>query len=125
MRHYLGGEKVHVPLGEIVRENAELEEYYQDAEAGALARPLDPCEHRPRAADQRGAALDQTFGGGLAATQPSTAADEILHRADRGIARRHKHLEALTQEIVEQGLDRPARLFAGAIVGLGDIDRLT
>jgi hypothetical protein len=36
MRHYLGGEEVHVSPREIVREDAELEQRHQDAEAGAV-----------------------------------------------------------------------------------------
>ena len=67
MRHHLGGEEVHVPPRQIVRKDAELEECHQDAEARPLTHSLDACQHRLRAADQRGAALDQTFGGGLAA----------------------------------------------------------
>jgi hypothetical protein len=62
MRHHLRGEEVHVPPRQIVRKDAELEECYQDAEAGAPAHPLDPRPDSPRAADQRGAALDQILG---------------------------------------------------------------
>jgi hypothetical protein len=89
----------------------------------ALRIPFDPRQHRPGAADQSGAALDQAFGGGLAATEPPAHADEIHHRPDRSVAGRHQHLEGLTQEIVEQCLDRPSRFLKGALVGLGDIDR--
>ena len=59
----------------------------------------------------------------LAAAQRPAHADEILHRAHRGVAGRHQHLEGLAQEVVEQGLDRPPRLLARALIGLGDIDR--
>src|SRR5216683_209478 len=123
MRHHFGGEEVHVAPREIVREDAELEKRHENAEAGALAHPLDARQHRPGAADQRGAALDEAFGGGFAAAQPPAHADEILHRAYRGVAGRHQHLEALAQEIVEQRLDRPPRLLARTLVALGDIDR--
>ena len=53
----------------------------------------------------------------------AAAADKILHRADRGVAGRHQHLERLPQKVVEQRLDRVPRLRPGALVGLGDIDR--
>ena len=66
MRHYLGGKEIHVAPREIVREDAELEECHEDAEAGALAHPLDARENRPGAANQSGAALDETLGGELA-----------------------------------------------------------
>ena len=49
--------------------------------------------------------------------------DEVLHRADRGVAGRHQHLHRHAQIVVEQRLDRMARLGLGALVGLGDIDR--
>ena len=35
MRHYLGGEEVHVPAREVVAEDAELEEGHENTEAGA------------------------------------------------------------------------------------------
>jgi hypothetical protein len=53
MRHHLGGEEVHVPSREIVREDAELEECDEDPEAGALAHPLDARQHCPGAARLR------------------------------------------------------------------------
>jgi hypothetical protein len=46
MRHHLGGEEIHVPTRQIVGQDAELQEGHKNAEAGALAHPLDPCEHR-------------------------------------------------------------------------------
>src|SRR5258708_27991376 len=58
MRHHLGRKEIHVPPREIVREDAELEERHENAEAGALAHPLDTRQYRSRATDQRGAALD-------------------------------------------------------------------
>src|SRR5271163_2366902 len=122
MRHHLGGKEIHVPPREIVREDAELEERHENPEAGALAHPLDARQYRFRGADQRGAALDEAFGGGFAAAQPPTHADEVLHRADRGVAGRHQHLETLAQKIVEQRLNRPPRLFARSLVRLSDID---
>jgi hypothetical protein len=70
MRHHLGGKEIHVPPREIVRGYAELEERHENAEAGALAHPLDARQHRFRATDQHGAALDEAFGGGLAAALP-------------------------------------------------------
>src|SRR5215472_7320210 len=44
MRHHLGGEEIHVPTRQIVGQDAELQEGYENAEAGALAHPLDPRE---------------------------------------------------------------------------------
>ena len=41
MRHHVGGKEIHVPPREIVREDAELEERHENAEAGALAHPLN------------------------------------------------------------------------------------
>src|SRR6266446_5039718 len=99
MRHYLSGEEVHVPPREIVREDAELEKRHEDPETGALAHPLDTRQHRPGAADESSATLDEGFGGEPTAAQRSATADEILHRAHRGVAGRHQHFEALAQEI--------------------------
>src|SRR5580692_10245932 len=122
MRHHVGGKAVHVPPRQIVRKDAELKERHENAEAGALAHSLDARQYRFRATDQRGTALDQAFGGGLAAAQPPAHADEVLHRADRGVAGRHQHLETLAQEIVEQRLDRPPGFLARSLVRLSDID---
>src|SRR5262249_56114081 len=44
-------------------------------------------------------------------------------RADRGVAWRHQHLEGLAQKIVEQGFDSSPSVLAGAVIGIGDIDR--
>src|SRR5437868_2396252 len=122
MRHHLGREKIHVPLREIVREDAELEERHENTEAGALAHPLDACQYRFRTTDQRGTALDEAFGGGFAAAQPPTHADEVLHRADRGVAGRHQHLETLPQKIVEQRFNRPPRFLPRTFVRLSDVN---
>src|SRR5438105_2566402 len=46
VRHHLGGEAVDVAAGQIVPEDAELEERHEDAKAGALAHPLDARPHR-------------------------------------------------------------------------------
>ena len=70
MRHHVGGKEIHVPPRQCVREDAELEEGHENAEAGALAHPLDARQYRFRTTDQCGAALDEAFGGGLAAAQP-------------------------------------------------------
>ena len=70
MRHHLCREHVHVPPRQLVGEDPELEKRHEDPEAGALAHPLDPRQHRPGAADERGAALDEALGGGLAAASP-------------------------------------------------------
>src|SRR5258708_29632785 len=59
MRHPLGGEQVHVPPRQIVREDAELEECHEDAEASALPHPLNPRPHGLGATDQSGAAPDE------------------------------------------------------------------
>jgi hypothetical protein len=44
MRHHLGGEQVHIPSREIIRE---------DTEAGTLAHPLYAAQYSPGAPDQR------------------------------------------------------------------------
>jgi len=69
MRHHLGGEEIHVSSGEIVRKDAKLEESHEDSEAGALAHSLDARQYRPGAANQCGTALDESFGGKLAASK--------------------------------------------------------
>ena len=63
MRHHLGGEQVHIPSREIVREDTELEECNQDPEAGTLAHPFYAVQYRPGAPDQRGAGLDESIRG--------------------------------------------------------------
>ena len=70
MRHHLGGEEVHVPPRQIVREDTKLEECHEDAEACALPHPVNPRQHGLGATDQSGAALDETLGGGPAAAKP-------------------------------------------------------
>ena len=79
MRHHLGGEEVHIPPREIIREDAELEECDEDPEAGALAHPLYAAQNRPGASDQRGAGLNESFRGDSPAAQGAATADEILH----------------------------------------------
>src|SRR5215472_18654201 len=123
MRHHLGGEEVHVSPCEIIRKDAKLEECHQDAEAGTLAHPLDPRQYRIGASDEGCATLNEGFSGQLAATKRGAVADEILHRADRGVAGWHQHLKALTQKIVKECLDRPPCLLARPLIALSNIDR--
>jgi hypothetical protein len=77
MRHYLGGENIHVSPRKIVRKDAELQEGHQNSEAGALAHSLDTCQYRPGAANQCGTALGESFGGEPAAVHPPLA-DEFV-----------------------------------------------
>src|SRR5215472_3912457 len=123
MRHHLGGEEVHVSPCEIIRKDAKLEECHQEAEAGTLAPPLDPRQYRLGASDEGCATLDEGFSGQLAATKRGAVADEILHRAHRRVTRRHQHLEALAQEIVEESLDCPPSFLARPLIALSNIDR--
>src|SRR5215472_5591396 len=115
MRHHLGGEEVHVSPCEIIRKDAKLEECHQDAEAGTLAHPLNPRQYRLGASDEGCATLNEGFRGAVA--------NEILHRADRGVAGWHQHLKALTQKIVKECLDRPPCLLARPRIALSNIDR--
>ena len=59
--------------------DAELEESHQDAEAGALAHPLDALEYRLGASDEGCATLNEGFSGQLAATNRGAVPNEILH----------------------------------------------
>ena len=79
MRHHLGGEQVHIPSREIIREDTELEECNQYPEAGTLAHPLYAAQYSPGAPDQRGAGLDESFRGESPAAQRAPTADEIFH----------------------------------------------
>ena len=117
MAHHLGGEEVHVAPR-------------QDRPGGCrnwrsaarMPKPVRsrirsiPRQHRLGAADEARWPLSRWRPSAVAfpgRPAPSRMLTKVLHRAHRGVARRHQHLEGLAQEVVERGSRPPARLPRG------------
>ena len=87
---------------QFVREDAELEERRENAEAGVLAHPLDPGQYRPGAADEGAVPLSMRPSA-VAFRRPAAAhlRGNSSSSASRGVARQASASQGLAQEVVE------------------------
>ena len=111
MRHHLGGEQVHIPSREIIREDTELEECNQDPEAGTLAHPFYAVQYSPGAPDQRGAGLDESIRGEFSAAQRLllgyyTPDDTLIYAGRAGTGMPVAELDRLWQHLQPLVVDK-------------------
>ncbi len=125
VRQHLGGEHLHVALGEVVGQHAELQHRDQIADAGGVAHAGDLVAHRLRAADECGAARYQLVDRLVARTGAQGLAHlhGVLHRREGHVAGRQQHLPGIVEILVEQGLDAGLGLGPCTLVGVRHVDR--